>query len=78
MAYSAPIEEEYDMDWYGRGVHMPEGFMSFKDDGIEECEMFCGPDHDTHLTSAMTLKTLLRGDGPFVREAEYYLRTGNL
>ena len=61
-----------------RGLHMPRGFMSLKDDGIDECMMFCDEYHEIAIGVGGTLKTLLGSDGPFVKEAEEYLRTGGI
>ncbi len=72
-----PIDPRYDA-YMNRGVHTPEGFMSIKDDGLEECEMFCGTYHDNINWVGNTLEALLSEDGPFIEEAESYLKTGHL
>jgi hypothetical protein len=53
-----------------------EGFFSIKDDGLEECREFCDEYHDSVNGVGETLATLLSGDGPHQKKAEYYMRTG--
>ncbi len=77
MTYPIDLDPRHDA-YMNRGTFIVDGFFSFKDDGIDECIMFCGDEHDIVIGKGNTLRSLLAGDGPFIEEAEYYLRTGGV